>query len=165
MRAQRAVDEAELVQCRHGSAEVEGHAPRGVRFQRPFRQDLAQAAPLGELHGHEGVAVLGLAELQHADQRRMGRRGHDDRSTRRVSRRRRMRRARDPAGEKPDRDVLSGRLVLGTRHVPEGAGTQVADDSIAGLWHHRRPRQALPDLPSLAAFGRARAWRLRAVRA
>src|SRR5713101_4498920 len=51
--------------------------------------------------------------------------------------------AHEPAGQEPDRDFVTGRLVLGQGHVPEGADPQIADDPIAALRHRRRPRQAL----------------------
>src|SRR5207245_1475478 len=70
------------------------------------------------------------------------------------------RRAREPAGQEPNRDFVAGRLVLGQAHVPEGAGPQIADDPITALRPRRRPLQALRGVSDHGASGPESAWRL-----
>ena len=150
--------EAHVVKRLHGPAELDGPAQPGGHLEGSLGQDLGQAAPLDELHGHEGVAVLSIPKLQHADQGRMGRRGRDNRFAYTRHRLRGLGRAHEPAGQEPDRDFVTGRLVLGQGHVPEGADPQVADDPIATLWHRRRPRQALRGVSDHGASGLERGW-------
>ena len=66
--AQRAVDETMLGSV--STAPPRSMAMRtagSVQGEGPLRQDVGQAAPWGELHSHEGVAILGVTELQHPD--------------------------------------------------------------------------------------------------
>src|SRR2546426_859949 len=132
--AERAVDEAHAVKDLHGSPEVERQTERGADGERfALRQDLAESATPDALHRHEGPAVLGLTERQHADQPRMGCRCLDNRVAQTHDRPRDLGRAREPAGQQPDRDPVARCRVLGGTHGPEGAGPELADDAVAAL--------------------------------
>src|SRR5213596_2998480 len=62
----------------------------------------------------------------------MTRRCRDNRATHALDRLRGVR-AGERAGQKPDRDRVAGRFVLGGTHDPEGAGPELANDPVTTL--------------------------------
>jgi hypothetical protein len=158
-RAERAVDEAQPVKRLNGSTEVERQAECVAERDRPSH--LAQATPLDDFHHHEGPAASVFAELQHPNQSWMGRGRRDHRPARALEGLRGGGRAGnpDPMGQEPDRDLMTGCLVLGQTHGPEGTGPKPADDPVATLdarpGHggvdrergRRRPDRALLGIP------------------
>jgi hypothetical protein len=127
------VDNAQVVKCLDGAAELNRPAERGDNIESLRGEDLVETPPPSDLHDHEGLAVFSQTKLQHSDERGMSRRCLDNRPTSAPERLHGTGHAGGSLGQEPYRDLVIGRLVIGQAHGPEGARSQLADDPVAAL--------------------------------